>query len=138
MRYTIPQFIEHEPKIVGPFTFKQFIYIGVAGALAFILYTYTPFYIFLVGSMALGGGAMVFAFMKVGGRSFPEMIKNFLIFSVATKIYLWKKGPPPKMIKKEIPKKKVGLEPEEETPKLTATGDSQLSKLSTKIETKIK
>jgi len=28
MEFTVPQFVEREPKLIGPFTFKQFIYIN--------------------------------------------------------------------------------------------------------------
>lgn len=135
MQYTIPQFIERESKIVGPFTFKQLVYVGVAGAIALLLWFSTPFYIFLIFSLILGGGALAFSFMKIEGRSLPEIIKNFLTFSSAPKIYLWKKGPPPKLIKKELPKKKEETEEKTTTPKVA--GKSKLSKLSTHIETKV-
>jgi len=37
MRYTVPQFIEHEAKIIGPLTFKQFTYLAMAGAGCFVV-----------------------------------------------------------------------------------------------------
>ncbi|MAF25034.1 hypothetical protein CL634_05600 [bacterium] len=135
-QFVVPKFIEHEITIIGPFTFKQFIYIGVAGAIAFVLYFTAPFFIFLVASLILGGIALALAFMKIGGRSLPEMVKNFLMFSSAPKIYLWKKGPSPKLIKKKISKEKKEIKEEAIAPKIA--GKSQLRKLSTKIETEAK
>jgi hypothetical protein len=48
MRFSIPQFIEHTPKIIGPLTFKQFSFIGGAGAICFVLYFLLPQIIFII------------------------------------------------------------------------------------------
>lgn len=133
MRYTIPQFIEHEPKIVGPFTFKQFIFVGIAGAICFVVYSSAPFFIFLLVSIVLGTGALALAFVKVGGRSLPVILGNFLKFSLAPKIYIWRKTETPIKIAKKAPEKKKETE-EEELP-LKIAEKSQLKKLGTKIET---
>lgn len=134
MRFTLPQFIEHEAKIVGPLTFKQFIYIGLAGAIAFVLYYAVPFSVFLVAAIILGISSLAFAFLKVDGRSIPSVLQNFFMFSLSPKIYLWKnKEMPPKItIKKEEPKKEE-VAPESE---LRIAEKSQLKKLSAEIETK--
>lgn len=135
MRFTVPKFIEHEAKIVGPLTFKQFIFIGVAGAIGFILYFALPFSIFLIASLILGGGAMALAFLKIGGRSLPTILGNFLKFSISPKMFIWRKIEAPIKVfkKKEVKKKEV----EEELP-LKIAEKSQLKKLRTQIETKTK
>jgi len=135
MRFTVPKFIEHEAKIVGPLTFKQFIFIGVAGAVGFILYFTVPFSIFLIASLILGGGAMALAFLKIGGRSLPTILGNFLKFSISPKMFIWRKIEAPiKVFKKEKIKKETV---EEELP-LKIAEKSQLKKLRTQIETKTK
>ena len=135
MRFTVPKFIEHEPKIVGPLTFKQFTFIGVAGAVCFILYFTVPFFIFLTASLILGGGAIVLAFLKIGGRSLPAILGNFLKFNISPKIYIWKKVESPIRVFKKEEVKKEGME--EELP-LKIAEKSQLKKLRTQIETKTK
>jgi len=135
MRFTVPQFIEHEAKIVGPLTFKQFIFIGMAGAVGFILYFTAPFYIFLIACLILGGGAVALAFLKIGGRDLPTVLGNSLKFLISPKMYIWrKKEAPVKVFKKEEIKKGV---PEEGLP-LKIAEKSQLKKLRTQIETKTK
>jgi hypothetical protein len=135
MRFTLPQFIEHEPKIVGPLTFKQFVYIGVAGGICFILYFIAPFSIFLIASLILGLGAIALAFLKIGGRSLPAILGNFLKFSLSPKIFIWRKIEAPiTVFKKEKIKKE---EVEEELP-LKIAERSQLKKIRTKIETQTK
>jgi len=44
MRFQLPQFIETEVKIVGPFTLRQFLWLAVGAALIYVIY------------LSLGGG----------------------------------------------------------------------------------
>ena len=135
MRFTVPQFIEMEAKIVGPLTFRQFIFIGIAGGICFVLYFTFPFSLFLLATIVLGSGAVAFAFLKIGGRGLPTILGNFLKFSLAPKIYLWgKKEVPVEVFKKEVVKAE---EKKEELP-LKIAEKSQLKKLRTQIETKTK
>lgn len=134
MRFTIPQFIEYEAKIVGPLTFRQFIFVGIAGAICFVLYIIAPFFVFLLSLFILGGGALAFAFFKIGGRSLPAILGNFLKFNLSPKIYIWrKKEALIRVFKKEIKKE----EKNGELP-LKIAERSQLKKIKTKIETKTK
>ncbi len=91
MQYQVPQFIEIEDKIFGPFTFKQFLYVAGGTALAFIIWSMLPGVI----SIPLGGVVLVFflmaAFYKVNGRPFLHFIENFVKFKISKKLYLWKK-----------------------------------------------
>lgn len=139
MRFTVPQFIEYEAKIVGPFTFRQFVYIGLAGAVCFILYFSVSFSIFLISSFLLVGGALAFAFLKIGGRSLFTIIGNFLRFNLTPKIYIWRKKEQPITVykKEKKPSSAKATEGEEELP-LKIAEKSQLKKLRNKIETKTK
>lgn len=135
MRFTLPQFIEHEPKIIGPLTFRQFGFIGIAAAICFVLYYTVPFSVFLIACLILGGGAMALAFLKIGGKSLPAILGNFLKFSVSPKMFIWGKVEVPiRILKKEKIKKE---EAEEELP-LKIAERSQLKKIRTKIETQTK
>ncbi len=136
MRFTLPQFIEHEAKIVGPLTFKQFSFIGVAAAICFILYYTLPFSVFLAACFILGGGAIALAFLKIGGRSLATVFGNFLKFSVSTRIFIWRKAETPIMVFKKVEVKKEE-EVKDELP-LKIAGKSQLKKLKTQIEIKTK
>ena len=136
MRFTVPQFIEHEAKIVGPLTFRQFSFVGVAAAICFILYYAVPFSVFLAACFILSGGAVALAFLKIGGRSLSTVFSNFLKFSVSTRIFIWRKAEMPIMVFKKVEIKKEE-EAEDELP-LKIAGKSQLNKLKTQIEIKTK
>ena len=106
MEVTVPQFIEREPKIVGPLTFKQFIFIGIAGGICIFLFFTVSLFVFILLTIVLLGGASALAFLKIGKTSLPVFIKNFFSFLFKPKIYLWKKKTsPPKFIKEEKVKK---------------------------------
>jgi len=91
MQFTVPQFIEKEPKIVGPFTFKQFIFIGIAGGVCIFLYFTVPLPVFIITAAILLTAAFALAFLKIKGIPLPAVIKNFFFFLFKPKIYLWKK-----------------------------------------------
>jgi hypothetical protein len=138
MEYIVPQFIEREPKIIGPFTFKQFIFIGIAGGiLIFLYFVIKSLALFILIAIILLGAALAMAFFKFGGFPLPKLIKNFFVFSSRPKVYLWgKKTIPPKVFKKEVKPKKE--EKEEEESVLKIAEKSHLKNLSTFLETKTK
>ena len=139
MRYTVPQFIEHEAKIIGPLTFRQFVYLAIAGAGCFIIYFTFSFYIFLISCVVLGLGAVAFAFLKIGGRSLPVIIANFLTYSLTPKMYIWRKKEQAmtKVYKKgKMPSSAKAKEDKDEGLPLKIAEKSRLKKLHTKIETK--
>ena len=136
MEFTVPQFIEKEPKIVGSLTFKQFIFIGIAGGICIFLFFTVSLFIFILGTIVLLGGAFALAFLKVGKTSLPIFIKNFFSFLFKPKVYLWKKKTsPPRFIKEEKVKKEDEDEIKEGS-ELKISKGSKLDELFTKLETK--
>lgn len=107
MEFTVPQFIEKEAKIIGPLTFKQFIFVGVAGGICLLLFFFVPFFLFVIIAILLMGGGAALAFLRVERIPLPAFLKNLLIFFFKPKIYLWKKGTsgPRFLSQKEAPEK---------------------------------
>ena len=132
-QFTVPQFIEEKAKVIGPMTLNQFAFIAAAGAICFILYFAIPSFFFIIAAIVIMSGGALLAFGKSGGRPLPLVFKNFLVFTLRPRIYLWKKkmGPPPKLA--ESPK----IEPEEikKTAVPTMVGKSRLNALSKQVET---
>ena len=136
MEFTVPQFIEKEAKIVGPFTFKQFIFVGTAGGISVFLYFTLPLFISVILIIILMGAALALSFVKIEKTSLPEYIANFFIFLFRPKVYLWKKKTgAPKFLKKEklIVKELIK---KEKTSELKVSRGSRLDELFTKLETK--
>jgi len=42
MQFQVPQFIEVEDKIIGPLTFKQFVFVGGGFGMAYVLWRVLP------------------------------------------------------------------------------------------------
>lgn len=133
MQFTIPKFIEEEPKIIGPLTFKQFLFLAGATGLCALLYFLLPFLLFLPLAVLIMAGGGALAFLKIESHSLPVLAKNFFFFSTSPKIYLWKQSalPPKLMKKKETAKKKI--EAKKESP-LKIGEKSQLKKLAARLE----
>ena len=139
MEFTVPQFIERKPKIVGPLTFEQLIFIGVAGGLCVFLYfTVHNLFIFIIAAIFLLGGAFALAFLKIQKIPLPIFIKNCFIFIFKPKIYLWKrKFTSPRVLKtaEKIEEEEEGIE---KKPVLEIGKGSRLKQLFTYLETKQK
>jgi len=139
MQFTVPQFIEKEAKIVGPLSFKQFIYVGIAAAICVFLYFVFPIYLFAIIGPLLIGASLALAFYKKEGIPLPNVIAGFFTFLFKPKIYLWKKkGTPPKFLQKQK-EEREGAEKDEEKikgPQLKIHKTSNLNELSKYIETK--
>jgi len=92
MKYQIPQFIDMEAKIVGPFTLKQFGYLLIPAGFGFFLSLFlkpTITIIFTAPVLVLG---LALAFLKINEIPFPQYLLNLLKFSFQNKIYIFRKN----------------------------------------------
>lgn len=111
-------------------TFKQFAFIALAGAICFVLYYTAPKKIFWLSVFLLGGGGAALAFLKIGGRPLPTILFNFLKFTGAPKLYIWRRKQTPVYFPSVNVRKKIGESP------LEMGGGTELKRLKTQIETK--
>lgn len=119
MQFQVPQFTDVEDKIIGPLTLKQFIYLGGAGGICVVIYTFVPtgLNFLLMAPVAIFGGLL--AFYKKDGKSFVQILEAFLKYTLASKLYVWKKEPKSTKEKEEERRSQEVSEPEEVTPKLS-------------------
>lgn len=79
MRFQVPQFIETETKIVGPFTLKQFLWVAGGGSILFLMFMILPLIAFIVLSIPV---AIIFgslAFIKIDNVP----LFNYFVYSIA-------------------------------------------------------
>lgn len=96
MQFQVPQFIEIEDKIIGPFSWKQFIYMLGGLGLAYIFYKTLPFLIALlliIPTLSLAGAL---TFVKINGRPFIFVLEAWFNYAFQSKLYVWKKPEPKK------------------------------------------
>jgi hypothetical protein len=132
MQFKVPKYLERDPLIVGPLSFKKFIYFAVAGGIAIYLYFVFSdnFFLFLILSAGLMAIAGTLAFAKVEGVPLPDIIVQSFKFLFISKLYLWERKKTFRkidIIKKEEKK-------EEETSPLRIAPKASIRELSSKVE----
>ena len=91
MRYQVPQFIEFESKIIGPLTFKQFIYIlgGCGGT--YVLYKIFGIFPGILFMAVLWALSFSLAFVKINNKSFVDVLAAAFAYATKSRLYIWKK-----------------------------------------------
>ncbi len=128
MRFEVPQFIEIEDKIIGPLTWKQFVYIAGGGGILLVLYLTTKSFIILVTfGLPIGALAFALAFHRVNNRPFSIFLEAFFTHFTSTRLYIWQKDRKQTVVLKTT---------EEETANssLAYTKKGSISKLADRLE----
>lgn len=130
MRFEVPQFIEVEDKIIGPLTWKQFIFLAGGGGVLLILFLSSKL-LFVVIGIPIGALAAALAFHKVNNRSFTIYLEAIVTYYTKSKLYLWQKEQQQTIIMK--------AEVTEELPvaDVSYTSKGSLASLSNKLEHQI-
>jgi len=97
MQYKVPQNIDLEDKIVGPFTMKQFLYLFFGGFIVYGWWSYSnqyvnPMPIFLALAIPLGLLCFCLAIIKINDRPFEIFLLNLAKFIFKPKQRKWKTG----------------------------------------------
>ena len=88
-QFTVPQFIDVEPKIIGPITTRQFLIILVAAFIMFIVYKTVDFNVFLIVGIFILILTAIIAFAKINGRPFHFFLLNFVQTMKKPSIRVW-------------------------------------------------
>ena len=91
MKYQVPQFIEIEDKIFGPFTWRQFLYLSGGVGLAVVMFLTLPFIIFLILGVPLALLSAALSFYPVNNRPFSYFLEAIFNYAKGQKLYLWKR-----------------------------------------------
>ncbi len=119
MKFTVPQFIDAEDKIIGPITTRQFIILIITAIIMFITYSLASFTLFVIlGILELVFGGVI-AFVKINGQPFHYFLLNLVQTFSKPRIRVWDKqlsdselkaiikAPPPKPAPKRLIKERV-------------------------------
>lgn len=119
MQFKVPQFLEIEDKIFGPFTFKEFAYLIGGAGMCFVLYKLLGLIWGAVPIFFVGGFALLLTFYKPNEKPFINMVESFFRYNMQSKLYVWEK----RQQKREISKNKgeVGPTMNVSAPKLSGS-----------------
>lgn len=99
MQYNVPQFIDIEDKIVGPFTAKQTVYLMIGGGILMVAFSFLSFELFVIIAIPTVLLTLAFAFYKPKGVTVSQMLLNIVSYSVNKNIYVWRRDPDAVMYK---------------------------------------
>ena len=90
-KFQVPQFIETETKLIGPFTLKQFLWLAIGGALVFIMFLTLNRYIFFAIAIPVGGFSTALAFVRVNETPLVNYVFYALNYFMNPKQYVFRK-----------------------------------------------
>ncbi|MDD4290557.1 MAG: hypothetical protein PHH83_04820 [Patescibacteria group bacterium] len=112
--FIVPQFIDVEDRIFGPITIRQFLICTFGGLLVFAAFKLGDFSLFVFQAIFLVPTTIVFAFVRVNGKSFHYFLLDLLIYLFRVpRIAVWQKKEivAKKQIKEEFKKDTYTFEP---------------------------
>jgi len=102
MQFKVPQFIDVQDKLFGPFTFQQFAYLIGGAGIIFVIYKVLPLWIgiFLIIPVGILTGLLVF--YKLNEKPFIFYLQAGVNYLISSKLYIWKQ----RLVKPDINKEK--------------------------------
>lgn len=89
MQFQVPQFIETESKIIGPFGLVGFFFFAAAVLVSYFLFYLLEFYFWIISSAVILGFALFLVLGKVNGRPAPAFLIAVFNYFWGTKIYVF-------------------------------------------------
>src|SRR3972149_3654312 len=68
MRFKVPQFIDIEDKIFGPFTFKEFVYLAGGAGLCYVFFRILPLYASVPLILIVATFSLCLTFVKINKK----------------------------------------------------------------------
>lgn len=91
MQFKVPQFIDIEDKVFGPFTFRQFVYLAGGAGLVYLSFKLLPLLIALIVAPVCAALALALAFFKYNDKPFINVLESFIKYYTRSRLYLWRK-----------------------------------------------
>lgn len=90
MQFKVPQFIDVEDKLFGPFTFRQFAYMAGGGGMIFVAYKLLPIWISIFIILPVAGLTLLLTFYTINSKPFIYYLQAAINYGLSSKLYVWK------------------------------------------------
>jgi len=90
MQFKVPQFIDVEDKLFGPFTFRQFVYLAGGAGIIFVIYKALPLWIGIFLILPVAILAFLLVFYKINEKPFIFYLQAGVDYLISSKLYIWK------------------------------------------------
>lgn len=124
MQFKVPQFIDVEDKLFGPFTFKQFAYLAGGAGLIFIIYKLLGLFLGIIFIIPVAILTLLLVFYRINNRPFVYYLEAGFNYFISNKLYIWKQR-----ISKNENKKKEKEEEENQASLISVVPMSTSNKL---------
>lgn len=91
MQFKVPQFLEIEDKIFGPFTFREFVYLAGGAGLCFVMYKLLGLFWGAIPILAIAGLSGMLTFYRPNNKPFIDMLQAGFKYGTQNKLYIWKR-----------------------------------------------
>lgn len=91
MQFKVPQFLEIEDKIFGPFTFKEFVYLAGGAGLCYMLFKLLGLLLGTIPILLVAGLSIALTFYHPNGKPFLNMVEAGIKYALQDKLYIWKR-----------------------------------------------
>lgn len=91
MQFKVPQFLDIEDKIFGPFTFKEFVYLAGGAGLCFVLYKLLGLILGIIPIIIMAGISLALTFYRPNDKPFVNMVESGFKYLIQNKLYIWKR-----------------------------------------------
>lgn len=88
-QYQVPQFINVEDRIIGPFTLKQFLYLLGAAGVGIVGFLMFHIIIFIAVALPIAAFFAALAFVKVQNQPLPTIVSNAVAYYTRPRLYIW-------------------------------------------------
>ena len=109
MQFKVPQFLEIEDKIFGPFTFRQFVYLAGGAGLCFVIFKLLGFLLGAIPILIIAGISLALTFYRPNNKPLLDMVEAGFKYTMQNKLYIWKR----RKIDKKNAQMKVGIQNKE-------------------------
>lgn len=116
MQFKVPQFIDVEDKLFGPFTFKEFVYLAGGAGLIYVIYKLVFIWIAIPLIIFVAAFSAALTFYKINNKPFIYYVQAGITYSLKSKLYIWKQH----LKKPEVTQNKE-VEQTENLPKMTTS-----------------
>jgi hypothetical protein len=95
MQFAVPQFTDVEDKLIGPFTLKQFLFIGATGGIVLFFYSLLHLSIFFfVFAIPVAGIGLYLTFGRFNGRPVYGYLGAFINYLTRPQARIFKREEP--------------------------------------------
>lgn len=91
MQFKVPQFLDIEDKIFGPFTFSEFIYLAGGAGICFFLFKLLGWTFGIIPMVAVASLSLALTFYKPNNKPFVDMMESAITYFAGDKLYIWQR-----------------------------------------------